>query len=357
MKFKKVKTFATQKRCSRILLGQNARAQNQSPRRFIQKTPPIEPDPDECCGSGCNNCVWLMYTDDLIEHFGKEVRTRIAFFYDPLIWTDHFIFRIDFYLFFFRGSRKQWKSLKPRWQIQWFSNSCSWNCEWRKSSENTFLEEILQILFIYSAVFTLFSPFSFVENGWRKSNIEKCRIRDHKDQADRGTRRDCLFLLRQIWEAKWTSWASFRTLFRARNLQSVAKIYLFHHCRATAAATCSLHFYQTAVISVFIASSHLTKKLDSKSNNSKSSRRKKLPLPSNGGNESSLLGDFLEPSSSASNKSGKRLAPSFGREKSLLSSGSHTVEGESGAQDLLERLTNLSSRSNESGSKRSVNSK
>lgn len=111
------------------------------------------------------------------------------------------------------------------------------------------------------------------------------------------------------------------------------------------------------MISVLITSSNLTKVIDSKSNTSKSSRRKKLPLPSNGGNEASLLGDFLEPSSSVSLKSGKRLAPSFGREKNLLSSGSHTVEGESGAQDLLERLTNLSSRSNESGSKRSVNSK
>ncbi|CAG5085065.1 Oidioi.mRNA.OKI2018_I69.PAR.g10802.t2.cds [Oikopleura dioica] len=98
---------------------------------------------------------------------------------------------------------------------------------------------------------------------------------------------------------------------------------------------------------------------ETRSNNSKSSRRKKLPLPSNGA-ESSLLNDFLEPSSSTSttsnqNRSGNRLAPSFAREKSHLSSGSHTVEGESGAQDLLERLTNLSSRSNESGSKRSIN--
>ncbi|CBY42559.1 unnamed protein product, partial [Oikopleura dioica] len=103
--------------------------------------------------------------------------------------------------------------------------------------------------------------------------------------------------------------------------------------------------------------SSLLSNSDSRSNTSKSSRRKKLPLPSNGENASSLLGDFLEPSSSTSNKSGKRLAPlfSFGRENNLLSSGSHTVEGESGAQDLLERLTNLSSRSNESGSKRSVN--
>lgn len=74
---------------------------------------------------------------------------------------------------------------------------------------------------------------------------------------------------------------------------------------------------------------------------------KKLPLPSEGGSGISLLGEFLEPTSTISSKSGK-LAPLFGREAS------HTVEGESGQHDLLERLTNLSSRSNESGSKRSI---
>ncbi|CBY23766.1 unnamed protein product [Oikopleura dioica] len=80
----------SKRRCSSILLRQNAGAQNKSPRRFIQKTPPIEPDPDECCGSGCSNCVWLMYTDDLIEHFGKEgleeaVKVIKAEVTDPMI--------------------------------------------------------------------------------------------------------------------------------------------------------------------------------------------------------------------------------------------------------------------------------
>lgn len=27
--------------------------------------PPREPEPDECCNSGCDPCVYDLYTDDL----------------------------------------------------------------------------------------------------------------------------------------------------------------------------------------------------------------------------------------------------------------------------------------------------
>lgn len=36
-------------------------------------SPPQEPDPATCCGSGCVPCVWDIYDDEL-----KEYRIRLA---------------------------------------------------------------------------------------------------------------------------------------------------------------------------------------------------------------------------------------------------------------------------------------
>lgn len=36
------------------------------PRSPLQ--PPTEPDPSECCGRGCSNCVWTVYLEELQEH-------------------------------------------------------------------------------------------------------------------------------------------------------------------------------------------------------------------------------------------------------------------------------------------------
>lgn len=41
-------------------------AQKQQPLRPVQR--PQEPDPSECCGNGCPNCVWLDYWDKLNEY-------------------------------------------------------------------------------------------------------------------------------------------------------------------------------------------------------------------------------------------------------------------------------------------------
>jgi len=33
-----------------------------------EPTRPLEPDPEECCGQGCQNCVWTLYFDKLAEY-------------------------------------------------------------------------------------------------------------------------------------------------------------------------------------------------------------------------------------------------------------------------------------------------
>lgn len=97
-----------------------------------------------------------------------------------------------------------------------------------------------------------------------------------------------------------------------------------------------------------------TENIDLRSNPSKrSSNRKKLPLPSEGmnGDTNSLLGEFITSTTSEPTKNAKGLAPSF-KKKSTSS-----ILDENGQNDLLERLSSLSSKSTGSTSKKSMGSK
>ncbi|KAH7713325.1 hypothetical protein AAVH_19328 [Aphelenchoides avenae] len=46
-----------------------------SSNRAMKKAPeafPEAPDSNSCCGSGCQNCVWIQYAQDVVDYFKKH---------------------------------------------------------------------------------------------------------------------------------------------------------------------------------------------------------------------------------------------------------------------------------------------
>ena len=40
--------------------------------KISKPTKPREPDPDECCGTGCTRCVWDIY-DEAMDRYSQEM--------------------------------------------------------------------------------------------------------------------------------------------------------------------------------------------------------------------------------------------------------------------------------------------
>jgi len=46
----------------------------------VGETGPVEPGENDCCGNGCQECVWTVYWDELAQHQGcAGVREQTAF--------------------------------------------------------------------------------------------------------------------------------------------------------------------------------------------------------------------------------------------------------------------------------------
>lgn len=44
---------------------------------------PREPQPDECCGKGCVECVWTVYWDEMTNYRKRKAAQEGVVYYDP----------------------------------------------------------------------------------------------------------------------------------------------------------------------------------------------------------------------------------------------------------------------------------
>lgn len=53
-------------------LGRNLAVKlGQLVRSLSEKSPTLPPEPTTCCMSGCANCVWIEYAEQIISQFGN----------------------------------------------------------------------------------------------------------------------------------------------------------------------------------------------------------------------------------------------------------------------------------------------
>lgn len=62
----------------KILLTHRQTMQSLQIRNLDDNKGPIKPEPASCCGSGCQNCAWLQYADELLAYYQAQDAKQIG---------------------------------------------------------------------------------------------------------------------------------------------------------------------------------------------------------------------------------------------------------------------------------------